>query len=364
MEAFLNLGNIGQDNRDHYSGGYMGLDDYNIESKIILSRFYNRVKKKARGSRCLLCGKKTDGFCKSHSVPQFSLKYIAESGMVFHPSIFMDIESLDVEKGVMNSGIFQRICRECDGRFFQDYENERNLQKHLTDKILAEICIKNVLYTLDEKIEEKAFYSEIIKEIEFNADYGYIEKSVNNAIKKFEDELCFYKSILQSPSENPFRIIFYEVLPYRVPLAAQCLLSPSHDLWNNEINDLAEIHSDKLQILHLLVLPLKSTSVILLFYHSKDAVYRQLQNQFNILSYEKKLQYINYLIFAYSSNYFISKSISSEILQSKKLHALAKEIDGRPNWGQITIEDLIFHSYIPIEMDEIPNFLTKELAAD
>lgn len=92
--------------------------------------------------------------------------------------------------------------------------------------------------------------------------------------------------------------------------------------------------------------------------------YRQLQNQFNILSYEKKLQYINYLIFAYSSNYFISKSISSEILQSKKLHALAKEIDGRPNWGQITIEDLIFHSYIPIEMDEIPNFLTKELAAD
>lgn len=89
-----------------------------------------RVKKKARGSRCLLCGKKTDGFCKSHSVPQFSLKYIAESGMVFHPSIFMDIEQLDVEKGVMNSGIFQRICRECDGRFFQDYENERNLQKH------------------------------------------------------------------------------------------------------------------------------------------------------------------------------------------------------------------------------------------
>lgn len=130
---------------------------------------------------------------------------------------------------------------------------------------MAEICIKNVLYTLDEKIEEKAFYSEIIKEIEFKADYGYIEKSVNNAIKKFEDELCFYKSILQSPSENPFRIIFYEVLPYRVPLAAQCLLSPSHDLWNNEINDLAEIHSDKLQILHLLVLPLKSTSVILLF---------------------------------------------------------------------------------------------------
>ena len=123
------------------------------------------------------------------------------------PSLWIS-NRLVLKKGVMNSGIFQRICRECDGRFFQDYENERNLQKHLTDKILAEICIKNVLYTLDEKIEEKAFYSEIIKEIEFKADYGYIEKSVNNAIKKFEDELCFYKSILQSPSENPFRIIF------------------------------------------------------------------------------------------------------------------------------------------------------------
>lgn len=77
---------------------------------------------------------------------------------------------------------------------------------------------------------------------------------------------------------------------------------------------------------------------------------------------KKKLQYINYLIFAYSSNYFISKYIIK--FSKAKLHALAKEIDGRPNWGQITIEDLIFHSYIPIEMDEIPNFLTKELAAD
>lgn len=104
-----------------------------------------------------------------------------------------------------------------------------------------------------------------------------------------------------------FVLFFMRCFHIEFPLAAQCLLSPSHDLWNNEINDLAEIHSDKLQILHLLVLPLKSTSVILLFYHSKDAVYRQLQNQFNILSYEKKLQYINYLIFAYSSNYFISK---------------------------------------------------------
>ena len=68
--------------------------------------------------------------------------------------------------------------------FFQDYENERNLQKHLTDKILAEICIKNVLYTLDEKIEEKAFYSEIIKEIEFKADYGYIEKKCQQCNKE------------------------------------------------------------------------------------------------------------------------------------------------------------------------------------
>ena len=35
----------------------MGLDDYNIESKIILSRFYNRVKKKARGITMLIMWK-------------------------------------------------------------------------------------------------------------------------------------------------------------------------------------------------------------------------------------------------------------------------------------------------------------------
>ena len=82
---------------------------------------------------------------------------------------------------------------------------------------IIRVVILNVLYTLDEKIEEKAFYSEIIKEIEFKADYGYIEKSVNNAIKKFEDELCFYKSILQSPSETLFVLFFMRCFHIEFP---------------------------------------------------------------------------------------------------------------------------------------------------
>ena len=79
-----------------------------------------------------------------------SLREIASNGIVLHASaaIGLDFEIIDLEKGVNNSGTFNYICRDCDGTFFQDYENPNNLKLLPTDKMLAEIAVKTSCFKL------------------------------------------------------------------------------------------------------------------------------------------------------------------------------------------------------------------------
>ena len=77
--------------------------------------------------------------------------------MVLHASAAMgfDEEIVDIENGVNKSGTFNYICRNCDGTFFQDYESEANLIKNPTDKMLAEIAVKDMLLLMSKRATEK-----------------------------------------------------------------------------------------------------------------------------------------------------------------------------------------------------------------
>ena len=89
----------------------------------------SEARKKAKPQKCILCGKEQSSFCNSHSVPQMCLRPIADQGKVLHASLAMgfDVGVVDLEGGVNNSGTFNNICRECDKKFFQDYENPNNI---------------------------------------------------------------------------------------------------------------------------------------------------------------------------------------------------------------------------------------------
>ncbi len=67
-----------------------------------------------------------------------SLRAIADNGIVLHASALLgfDKEIIDIENGVKKSGTFNFICNECDGAFFQDYENPDNLEKDVEDGII------------------------------------------------------------------------------------------------------------------------------------------------------------------------------------------------------------------------------------
>ena len=64
-------------------------------------------------------------------------------------------EIVDLEDGVNRSGTFNYICKKCDGTFFQDYENPNNIEKYPTDKMLAEIAVKNILLQISKRAVEK-----------------------------------------------------------------------------------------------------------------------------------------------------------------------------------------------------------------
>jgi len=132
-----------------------------------MNKLLSEARKAAKPDKCILCGEKQTSFCNSHSVPQLSLRNITDNGKVLHASALMGIDIIDIEKGVNNSGTFHFICNSCDGTFFQDYENEQNLKSKPSDKVLAEIAVKNFLLQLSKRTQEEELYKELQRQ--FNA---------------------------------------------------------------------------------------------------------------------------------------------------------------------------------------------------
>lgn len=120
--------------------------------------------------------------------------------------------------------------------------------------------------------------------------------------------------------------------------------------------------SVRMQFMHLVVLPLQEESVILVFYHKRDKLYRKLRHQISGSSEQKVLQFLNYIIFAYTENYFISKTIQATIESDEKLSLLGQENNGNPNMGFLGPDNYFGIGYQPVKMDEIPNFLSSQWA--
>lgn len=91
----------------------------------------------------------------------------------------------------------------------------------------------------------------------------------------------------------------------------------------------------------------------------KHRNYRSFLHQMNCMSASKKLQYINYLIFANTENYYFSKTIEDIVRDNEKLKLLGQENNGDPHLGMLRpLEQLL--EYKQIKPDEIPNFLMPE----
>lgn len=337
-----------------------GLTDIPQETDIIevrkrISKFLSKDRNSAKPDRCILCGKTHTSFCNSHSVPQFALRNIAVKGKVLLASLLVGIEDvIDIEDGVKGSGTFHFICNNCDNSFFQDYENEQNLKLPPTDKMLAEIAVKNLLLQLSKRAMEKDLYCELQEEFHAYTNLENLQEIKKLDVRDYTEELQFHKNIADKNIIGGYQVLYWSVLPYKIPIAL------SKDLDGNEVNNIFDMSEKvRMKFMHLAILPLKDESVILAFYHKRDKLYRKLRHQMNSSSEQKVLQFLNYIIFAYTENYFILKTIESTIESNDKLLKLGQENSGFPRMGLLGPDNLFGIGYQHIGMDEILNFLSS-----
>lgn len=334
-----------------------------IEIKKEVSRRFQEARNNSRPDTCLLCNKKLTKLCNSHSVPQFVLKQLAENGKIMQSSFLLAFEDIDIfetEKGVKNSGTFKFICHSCDKEFFNDYESEDALLGEVSDRMLAEIALKNELLNVSKRSQEVELYRSLPEKI-INIDYMIDLYSLD--LRDFLQEVEVHKREILNNTKGAYQIVFKEILPFVVPIATQVAITLQDDMYGYPVNDVFNPDPKvSMQDLHLVIFPFKKSSLVLAFYHKKDKNYRTLRHQFNSENSKKTKEFLNYLVFAYTENFFISKRICEKIQSNKKLIQLNRELYQQPNLGNLNMYDFLNFEYEPVKADEIPNFLTKDWA--
>ena len=327
-----------------------------------MSQEFNKLKKdiqkQVKPSECILCGKTITSCCNSHSVPKMVLKNIADNGKVLQMAACLKLDIFDIEKGVNNSGTFFFICNECDSVYFKQYENESSLLTVPNDMIMAQIALKTSLQQLSKRRYELRLYEQAISHKEFVAHASMVQKLDMN---EYEKDVLFYKDLINKPnSKKQFQLVCWYLLPYKVPIATQSMVAIIEDRHGKKLNDVYNYSPDiRMKNLHICVFPLKQKTAIFAFYHKRDSVLHSLNKEFNQSSRTENLCYLNWLIFKYSENIFLSKTVRAQVESDDRLSDLCMEVgDSFPNLGFAFKEQLL--DYQPVEQDEITNFLVEK----
>lgn len=132
-----------------------------------------------------------------------------------------------------------------------------------------------------------------------------------------------------------YYLINYTKLDYVIPVAFQGSIVLIADLDGKLINNIYN-PDEKYRIasLHLCLFPFENTSIVMMFVDSNDKRYRDFAKQFRKKNLEEQLAIMNYILFLYTEDYFVSKQVSKEILENEDLHHLM------PNYRCINCESI------------------------
>ncbi|MBY0117834.1 hypothetical protein [Paenibacillus xylanexedens] len=315
----------------------------------------------AKNAQCFICGKECSSFCNSHSVPQFLLENISVAGKFYHSGNLVDMPMVDKDKGLNEAGTFKIICRDCDSSVFSDYENPEAYYQKPTDKMLAQIAMKNNLKSISKRQFEINLYKNMGKEFGNPDMMSGMESISSTDLKEYIDEFKYAKKACNSKWEDNYYLSYFESLPYVVPIAFQNNIALVSDLEGGTINDIYNPSSDYvIKSIHLCVFPLKNHSVVMMFCKNGENRYSKFFKQFRKLSTEEKLKVINYIIFIYSEDYYFYKGIDQEILGNENLKDVAKttplSFATNPDADSLAAAK---DTYDLNKRDSIPNFLSE-----
>ena len=342
------------------SSRYISQDD-----RIRASRTYSKIRKDVKSKQndhcCYLC-KKEGGFCNSHTIPRLFLNNIAQNGKLGYINSIGKAGIIKQQKGINEAGVFHMICRECDGKLFQEYENEGNYTNRSSSLMLSQIALKNCLRMISKRTFENPFWQVLSVDYNFPEDIS-IKKQLIGIIDlvEFKDEFEFSKRNVLKPKDDSYYLNTYIVLPYRVPIAFQGMVSLLTDINDAIINNVYNYDPNYvIKSLHISVFPLETQSVILLFVQKNNKRYRSFFKALNKLELIDQLSLINFLIFAYSEDYFLSPLLSQSTLDSiKPVMQLNTELLSLVDNKEKAL-DYLKEQFSFKHRNDIPNLLSKQ----
>lgn len=331
-----------------------------INAKKVFSKTYKSSQSKSKHTNCYYCNKPCNSFCDSHTIPAFCLKYIALNGKLFHMNTIVDVPILKKDKGVKEAGTFHMICRNCDSKIFQDYESESNYDNKPTTKMLAQIAMKCNLKLISKREFEITFYDEMCK-LGYSSELAKLRQTMEEIdLKEYVSAYNKAKKSSLKPFDGDYYLYTYIQLPYRIPLAFQGSVSLICDLKGNVINDVYNRDARyEIKNVYLCLFPFKSKSIIMLFIEKGNKRYSSFFKQFKKLPLSEQLKVINYIVFAYTEDYFISPSVPEETLK-QLLKAARKSTDLISSTPFVNLIDIANEYYSFDEMQTIPNILSEE----
>lgn len=330
----------------------------------IRSKITKKSRKDSKSTKCLYCGEETSRFCNSHSMPASFLRNIAVDGKVYTTNKLIDLPLFDTDEGVNKSGTFQVICRSCDSKIFQEYEDFTNYDTKPTAKMVAQIAMKNHLRNIGKRRHELAFHKNIKEMVPSSSDYIDEMLEVNNLdLNEYIRGFKRAKKTIEKGWQREFYLFYFEKLNYVVPVAFQGEIALHFDLSGNRINNVYN-KSKKytIQTIHISIFPLKSSSIIMLFMDKNNKRCRKFYQQFNKLDAEKKLEAINFIIFSYSEDVFMSKNVREIFFKDQNLQQIAgltpMQLCDSPNEDNQVIKKSFD---VVSKMGMIPNFLLLDI---
>jgi len=285
------------------------MDKSVIEARKIYSRLMKESRKQAKKQNCLWCDKKITSFCDSHSVPQCVLRNIDVEGKLDYFNTLLNIPFIDADKGMANAGIFNLICRECDGTIFRDYEDVNKLSSQPTEEMLEEIALKNILMMLNKRYFEIKLYDNMEKN---NIPYAYEVKQKANSLdeKDFWYAFVRVKSMIEKKEgfDSKYKLFYWKKLNYVIPIAFQGLVTLYGDLDGKMVVDVYDNTEDMIvKHMHICMFPLEKSSVVFAFYHEDDTEYDRFAEQFQMLNEEEKLSILSYIVYEYCEDMLLAK---------------------------------------------------------
>lgn len=346
-------------------GGPLGRFGKNIiEVNKFATKVFSDAREKAKRDTCFLCDKPCSSFCNSHSIPEFTLRKIAQKGKVI-ATLQDEIPTLGKDTGVNKAGTFHIICHDCDNKVFKEYETPDAYTKIPTDKMLAQIALKDHLRMISRRHVENEFYKILGERFPNHKNFTDEKQFIGeNDLRDYLQSYNYAKKATQKSTGSYYYLCFHAILDYVVPFAAQSPIVMICDFEGNVINDIYNFSPDyKTESIHVAVFPLETQSVVMMFIEQGKKRYRKFYKQLQKLSLEEQLAAINYIIFAYTENVFLSIDVAEKMQKNHRFMdtcRMTTDYQATTLFGDPLVTAV--KNFSLSNRNTIPNLLSKEYA--